>query len=627
MAHHHHARHVARAAEANPEPAQTLVSIVYVTASPTFTGAIAGYTTIGANDDDTPTTEAAAKSSTSEILRPSKSKSAAAVQSSILIASSSPTSLASVVRSSSSSTPSVILAPTTSIASTIALLAATGSTTTSRSSSRTASTAAASAASASSTASADADQGMSTGGKAGLAFGVICLVGVALALALFFFRKRKNALKHEQLDNEKNDIFAGNSAAARAASVRTANTASAAPRLSLRPITQNFAMFGAEKRASRGNGLDQATSQASINQNTVAKAPQTTQAQEQNKSNPFGNHAETIDPVNTNGPPAVEGMSADGKIVAGSAIGVATTTAAATTLARGASKRGNGPKPLDFTKPMPMPMPQRAVSPAGTEFSMSSEKDASAQSTPTGAAIAAAGGPPNTAVHRVQLDFKPSMEDELELKAGQLIRLLHEYDDGWALCIRLDRSQQGVVPRTCLSTRPVKPRPQQNGPRGPPPGMRVPTQNQGPMSPGMQGPPSAASTFSSGPRTPMGNLAPRPMTPNGNQNRPMNPNGNQNRPMTPNGNQNRPMTPNGGPQYTPQTPKAQGQGRVRSPTVTQGQAPRVQPGPSPMNPVEAAPAPYPDSRPSTPQAQEHKESPPPAAPSAVERKPVPGQAL
>ena len=27
-----------------------------------------------------------------------------------------------------------------------------------------------------------------------------------------------------------------------------------------------------------------------------------------------------------------------------------------------------------------------------------------------------------------------------------------------ALCIRLDRSQQGVAPRTCLSTRPVKPR-------------------------------------------------------------------------------------------------------------------------------------------------------------------------
>ena len=36
-----------------------------------------------------------------------------------------------------------------------------------------------------------------------------------------------------------------------------------------------------------------------------------------------------------------------------------------------------------------------------------------------------------------------------------------------ALCVRLDRSQQGVVPRTCISKLPVKPRP-----AGPPPGMR-----------------------------------------------------------------------------------------------------------------------------------------------------------
>ena len=34
-------------------------------------------------------------------------------------------------------------------------------------------------------------------------------------------------------------------------------------------------------------------------------------------------------------------------------------------------------------------------------------------------------------VHRVQMDFRPNMDDELELSAGQLVRLLHEYDDGW----------------------------------------------------------------------------------------------------------------------------------------------------------------------------------------------------
>lgn len=47
----------------------------------------------------------------------------------------------------------------------------------------------------------------------------------------------------------------------------------------------------------------------------------------------------------------------------------------------------------------------------------------------TAAAVPVAAGPNN--VHRVQLEFKPSMEDELELKSGQLVRMLHEYDDGW----------------------------------------------------------------------------------------------------------------------------------------------------------------------------------------------------
>lgn len=61
-----------------------------------------------------------------------------------------------------------------------------------------------------------------------------------------------------------------------------------------------------------------------------------------------------------------------------------------------------------------------------------------------------------------------------------------------ALCIRLDRSQQGVAPRTCLSTRPVKPR--SNGPpRGPPaPGMpRSPEQRS--ISPSGLGSPKSLS--------------------------------------------------------------------------------------------------------------------------------------
>ncbi|KAH7328088.1 hypothetical protein B0I35DRAFT_472838 [Stachybotrys elegans] len=70
--------------------------------------------------------------------------------------------------------------------------------------------------------------------------------------------------------------------------------------------------------------------------------------------------------------------------------------------------------------------------------------------------------PTDGPVHRVQLDFKPTLEDEMSLKAGQLVRLLHEFDDGWALCSRFDKSEQGVIPRTCLSARPVRPRQESN---------------------------------------------------------------------------------------------------------------------------------------------------------------------
>jgi hypothetical protein len=71
-------------------------------------------------------------------------------------------------------------------------------------------------------------------------------------------------------------------------------------------------------------------------------------------------------------------------------------------------------------------------SPAGTDYSNTSAATGAPESPSGGAAaIAAAGGPANSAVHRVQLDFKPTMDDELELKAGDLVRLLHEYDDGW----------------------------------------------------------------------------------------------------------------------------------------------------------------------------------------------------
>lgn len=66
----------------------------------------------------------------------------------------------------------------------------------------------------------------------------------------------------------------------------------------------------------------------------------------------------------------------------------------------------------------------------------------------TAAAVPVARGPNN--VHRVQLEFKPSMEDELELKSGQLVRMLHEYDDGWvskSFDTYLLRTHTNIIPR------------------------------------------------------------------------------------------------------------------------------------------------------------------------------------
>lgn len=75
------------------------------------------------------------------------------------------------------------------------------------------------------------------------------------------------------------------------------------------------------------------------------------------------------------------------------------------------------------------------------------------------------------------------------------------------LCMRMDRSQQGVCPRTCLSKLPVKPRPQ-----GPPPQNGSP-RPMGPPPPGMRRPASPAMHR---PASPMhNNMMPRPLTPTG----------------------------------------------------------------------------------------------------------------
>ncbi|KAK1853266.1 sh3 domain protein [Colletotrichum chrysophilum] len=499
-----------------------------------------------------------------------------------------------------------------------------------------------SSASATSTAISDKSASEPSGAaKAGIAIGVLAGVLVVFLLVFFLFNRRKKQLEQQRLADEDEKTGAFGTAAA-----VTSGNNTRAPRVSLRPVTQFLPNLNpADKRQSNVNGnMAPAAAAGALG----ARAPgqsaweRPVTGQNANPVNPFGSGAERINgtikeesvsnmslnekplpsvaadvPIGTavSEPPSPTNSSINGATMAAGAAGAAAVAGgavAAGALTRKASTRKDGPKALDLTIPAPAPLSTVPASPSGTEFSGHSAGPGHQSSGSTGsAAIAAAGGPANTTVHRIQLDFKPTLEDEMELRAGGLVRLLHEYDDGWALCIRLDRSQQGVVPRTCLSTRPVKPRPQgpprgpgPNGPNGPP---RGPGPNGHPRGPGPNGPPRGP-----GPNYPPGQ---RPMTPQGG--------------------------PHGGPPYprpeSPARPRTAG-GRPQSPA---GNGP-MGPGGRPQSPGPRFQGP-PGQRPQSPGGHARKQSPPgpskipqpsrmgppgpPGPPMGpVGRKPVPGQA-
>ena len=405
------------------------------------------------------------------------------------------------------------------------------------------------------------------GAKTDIAIGVILAFVALLALLAFCYRRRKNQQReaYSRAEDEKNpfDDNAATLAPVHGPTPAPAPTpASTPPQVSLRPASQ----FHPEFAGQRGDGNAVALAEAAVT------TPNRGFGKAQNlgvQPNPFD---DTSNPAHGGlgkrdisaivqqeipAPLRIRTPTPEPGVQAGLVVGAASATIA---------QRHNAPKPLDI-KRSNSPTPSRltegaAPSPAATEFSMSSVSPASMTN----------GAPPLTNVHRVQLDFKPSMEDELELRAGQLVRLLHEYDDGWvsfstpplsyivplilisqALCIRLDRSQQGVAPRTCLSTRPVKPRskPQPHGP-----------------ATGPRGPPFLGSlSSSSGSSSPASPLAPRSMSP------------------APKRVQQRSMSPGpygGGPQQKSTSPP---RGKRRSNSVSDlREGKNSPPGPNPINP-------------------------------------------
>jgi hypothetical protein len=331
---------------------------------------------------------------------------------------------------------------------------------------------------------ATADSGTETSGgelstiaKAGIAIGILggVLAIFVLLYCMFSSRRKKLARQRQQVDDDEkiNGPFA-DSAAIR-------STPNVAPRLSLRPVTQFLPTFTtqgqAERRASRGIALTlnpvsapSTTSLSPLNRpagasawerptwNSMRNTPspngeRTESSTGLHLNNPFNDtqrlHDEPVSPISSMGsfdhrfenrvgvattsdpiPEPVSPIGGDDDDIGLTPTGGAGLSAASN-LTRKTSIRKDLPKPLDLTKP-PSPLYAVPPSPSGTEYSMHSMAPGQRPAPSVSAAdIAAAGGPSSSTVHRVQLDFKPTMQDELGLRAGQLVRLLHEYDDGW----------------------------------------------------------------------------------------------------------------------------------------------------------------------------------------------------
>lgn len=489
----------------------------------------------------------------------------------------------------------------------------------------------ASSSSSSTAAAAIEDAGMSGGAKAGLAIGIVAAIGL-LAGLIFFFVAKKRKQQNGDADNEKfdnvNPGFAGAGAAGAAG-----KHLSTAPRLDVRPTT---AFFMPNRASQMAKGAPNAYG------NQMSQRPMN--ADNNSAANPFGNHAATIDPVNAAGPSVVQGVSAAGVVIAagaagaaaagankkddalpshpgpaGSSVGAVITGPVRSTSRGGQSKytpnspgteaqgpfsdsaRTDGgaqgtPQQVQNTTVIPMPLagvieesgsqsPKNQVSPVSPITPATGQQSSSSPVAPMSqlAGVIAAGGAANLALYRVHLDFSPSMPDELAVKAGEIVRLLKEFDDGWCKCVSDDLKREGVLPRTCISNRPIR-RPD-NSPRNGPPGPMGPNgqRRQSPPN-GNRGPPMNNNGRSSPAPGQNGQFRPQQRGPG-----PMGPGGRpqgQMRPMSP------AMAANGrnspGPQYRPQ------QGRPMSPamgpnTPRGNGTPRNGPGPMsgpPMTPTQ-----------------------------------------
>lgn len=265
----------------------------------------------------------------------------------------------------------------------------------------------------------------SAGAKAGIAIGVIAGVLVLAGLIFFLIRRKKKKGERQSLEDDEKlhgAFSSANYTPTAAAAVTAAAVASS-------PVTH-----GNYNEKPVAGGAAAGAAPFNRGQNEQPRSPGVSgwerpmTSQSQSSANPFGPQAELPGSM----PPS---PSSGAPIAAAAVAGAAAGATAVRGMQRQTSRNhghGHGPKPLDLTLGPPAPLQGVPPSPVGTEYSVSSISPGQQfPASSSAAAIAAAGGPAGSMVHRVQLDFKPTLEDELELKAGQLVRLLHEYDDGW----------------------------------------------------------------------------------------------------------------------------------------------------------------------------------------------------
>ena len=408
----------------------TLVSVVYKTASPTFDGPVGGYTTIipSIHAPTFPPTSTPIQN-TQAIESATQQQSSLPVPTTVAQLSTPTVGSASAIAASLSSllispsvnsipTPSSIAASALNPSSSLLLTSIQTTSPTWVNSSPTLSsmptlvpTAVSSSASQVSSSepaaiSSQVSKGSTSGAKAGIAIAVVLGLAALLGGIAFWclWRKKQQREAHDRFTDEKNP-FGDNAASL------TSPCASVPPQVSLDSTTQHRPQTAAcanDDNTFASGGRHGVTSCQDAEKDTIDLL----NPFEQSKSIP------AVDPtvlskqevpaplrIRTPTPEAVTDVG----ILAG----------ASATLAQ----RHNTPKPLDI-KRVPSPVPA-APSPSGTEFSTTSTSHGSLTNSRS-----------SNNVHRIQLDFKPSMEDELELHAGHLIRLLHEYDDGWVSVFR-----------------------------------------------------------------------------------------------------------------------------------------------------------------------------------------------